>query len=158
MENLHARSELRCNVFMTDTVPSAEFVRTAFLWDATEDTPSITGIPPHTTLLAKIKNLRLVITDQKVTLKEDIKVILKDELDTREVGGAGFVQSNPILSKLDNMMQQQTDQLTELRANQNSIPLAVSPPPSEHDTESDLVLIVEEDADEIIAHNIKKNN
>ena len=58
---------------MTDTVPSAEFL----LLDATEDTPSITGISKPTTLLAEIKNLRLAITDLKVTIKENIKVILK---------------------------------------------------------------------------------
>ena len=56
-ENLHACSELRCNVFMTDTVPSKDLFRTAFPWGATEDTPGITGIPPHTTLLAEIENL-----------------------------------------------------------------------------------------------------
>ena len=58
----------------------------------------------HTTLLEEIKNLRLVITDLKVTLKEDIKVILKKELNAREICGAGCLQSNLILSKLDNMM------------------------------------------------------
>ena len=63
--------------FMTDTIPSTELVQTAFPWDATEDTPSITGIPPHTTLLAEIENLRLFITDLKVMLKKDIKIILK---------------------------------------------------------------------------------
>ena len=90
---------------MTDTIPSTELVQTAFPWDATEDTPSITGIPPHATLLAEIKDLRLVVTNLKVTLKEDIKYILKKKLDNRELGGAGFVQSNLILSKLNNMMQ-----------------------------------------------------
>ena len=43
-------------------------------------------------LLAEIENLRLIITDLKDTIKEDIKVVLKDKLDKREVGGAGFVQ------------------------------------------------------------------
>ena len=71
------------------------------MWDATADTPSTTGIPPYTTLLAKIESLRLVITNLKATLKVDIKDILKNELDTRRAGGAGFVLSNLILEKLD---------------------------------------------------------
>ena len=55
MENLYTYNELKCNVFMTNTVTSAELFQTAFLWNATEDTPSITGIPPHTMLLAENK-------------------------------------------------------------------------------------------------------
>ena len=55
MENLHAYSELKCNVFMTYTVPSVEFFHSSFPWNDTQDTPSITDIPPHTMLLAEIK-------------------------------------------------------------------------------------------------------
>ena len=89
-------------------------------------------------------------------LKEDIGVVLKNKLDTRKFCGVSFVQSNLILSKFDNMMQQQAKQLTELRENPVTIPLPASSPPANLDTESDFVLIVEDNADEIVAHNIEK--
>ena len=54
-------------------------------------------------------------------------------------------------------MRQQAEQLMELRASSPiTIPVTVSPPPANHDTESNFVLIIVEDADEIIAHNIEK--
>ena len=52
-------------------------------------------------------------------------------------------------------MQHQAKKLTELRANHVTVPLAVSPTPVNHNVASDFVLIVEQDTDEIIAHNIK---
>ena len=62
---------------MTDIVPSAEFIWSKFPWNATDQTPTITGIPPHTTLLAEMENLRSIIEDLKATLKNDITDILK---------------------------------------------------------------------------------
>ena len=66
------------------------------------------------------------------------------------------MQPNLILSKLDRMIQQQTKQLTELRANLVTILVTVSPLPTDHAVESDFDLIVEEGANEVIAHNIEK--
>ena len=154
LENLHERSEFRCNIFMTDPVPSAEFVRTAFPWNATAETPTITGIPPHTTLLAEMENLRAIIAGLQATLKNDLRDILKTELDTREVGGSGFVQSNLILSKIDDMMLKQTKQLNRMNiaaANTDN-----NSPPTEIERDNEFGLIIEEDADDIVAENIEK--
>ena len=43
-----------------------------------------------------------------------------------------------------------------MRAHPVTIPLTAASPPANLDTESDFVLIVEDDADEIIAHSIEK--
>ena len=61
----------------------------------------ITGITPHTTLLAKTESLKCIIEDFKVSVIRDTKGVLKDELDARDIGGTGFVQANIIFSKLD---------------------------------------------------------
>ena len=54
-------SLVRCTVFIADSIPSLEYVCTACPWDATTDTVEIAGMPPHTTLLAEIDSLRIII-------------------------------------------------------------------------------------------------
>ena len=76
-------------------------MRTLCPWESTTDTIGITDIPPHTTLLAKIEILKCIIKDFKVFFTRDMKKVLKDNLDDREISGTGFVQENLILSKLD---------------------------------------------------------
>ena len=61
MENIHKMILVRCTVFMTDSILSLEYVRTACPWDDTTDTVEITGIPLHTTLLSEVKSLRSII-------------------------------------------------------------------------------------------------
>ena len=78
--------------FWTKNIPSAPYVCTVCPWEATIDTMDITGIPPHTTLIAKIEILKCIIEDFKVSVTRDMKVVLKDNLNTREIGGLGFVQ------------------------------------------------------------------
>ena len=60
----------------------------------------ITGIPPHTTLLAKIESLKCIMGYFKVYDTRSMKEVLKDKLGAREIGGPGFVQENLILSYL----------------------------------------------------------
>ena len=133
--------------------------KTTFPQDATENTVSITDTLQHTMLLADIKKTRLIITGLKPILKVDFKDKLKTNLDTREVGAVGFVQSNLIFPKLGGMMQQQTDQLDKIR-NGSAIVLNglvnASPPPADHDIGNNFVMIVEEDADKMITNNIVK--
>ena len=60
----------------------------------------ITGIPPHTTLVYKIEILKLIIEALKVSVTRDMKGLLKDKLNAREIGVPGFVQENPIFPSL----------------------------------------------------------
>ena len=87
--------------FWTKNIPSAPYVCTVCPWEATIDTMDITGIPPHTTLIAKIEILKCIIEDLKVSVTTDMKVVLKDNLNTREIGGMGFVQWNIFFPKPD---------------------------------------------------------
>ena len=103
-ENLHQMSSVRCTVFLRDSIPSSEYVRTACPWDATTDTVCITRITPHTLLLAETESLRSIIEAFKISLNSDIRNTLREELDAREVGGPGFVQSNIILSNIDQLL------------------------------------------------------
>ena len=64
----------------------------------------ITGIPTHTTLLAKIESLKCIIEDFKLSVTRDIKGSLKYKLDDREICVPGFVRGNIFLSKLDEII------------------------------------------------------
>ena len=64
---------------------------TACPWDATTNKVKITGISPHTTLLAEIESLRIINKALKLSLNYYIKNNLREELDAREVGGPGFL-------------------------------------------------------------------
>ena len=114
-ENLHRNSEVRCNVFMTDSIPHANHVQTAYPWTRTSDSPDITGIPPHTTMLAEIAELRSLVLELKDELKSEvsstIKTTITSELNAREVGGAGFVQSTLILQKIEELVEQNKERM-----------------------------------------------
>ena len=86
-------SSVRCTVFLTDYIPSSEYMRTACPWDATTDTVVITGISPHTTLLAEIESLTSIIEYLKKSLNSDIKKTLWEEFYARGFLGPGFVHS-----------------------------------------------------------------
>ena len=64
----------------------------------------ITGITPHTTILAKIESLKCIIEDIKVSVTRDMKGVSKDGIDAREIGGTVFFQENLILSNLDEII------------------------------------------------------
>ena len=56
-EHLHPNSILRYSVFWTDDIPFPEKVVVKYPWDATSETPEITGIPPNIVLLAEMESL-----------------------------------------------------------------------------------------------------
>ena len=100
----HQMCVIICKVFLTKKIPSVAYVRTVFPWEATNDTMYITGIPPHTTLIYEIESLQCIIQYFKVSITRDIKGLLKDNLDAREIGGLVFVQAKLIFSKLDEII------------------------------------------------------
>ena len=64
-EHLHPNSMVRTSSFFTETIPLAEHVTTKFPWNATDDTPHITGIPPDIILLAELQSMKLEILELK---------------------------------------------------------------------------------------------
>ena len=94
--NLHEESSFRASLFYRD-VPD-EFLkvaRIAFPWNSTEDTPKLTGVPPHVLLMAEIEDLKNKFQELQVTIKDD----MKDALDERGVGGSEF-HTNTILEAI----------------------------------------------------------
>ena len=64
----------------------------------------IAGIHPHTTLIAKTQSIKFIIQNFKVSVPRNMKRVLKDELDARQIGGTDFVQANLTFSKLDEII------------------------------------------------------
>ena len=46
--------------------------RIAFPWNSTEDTPKLTGIPPHVLLMAEIEDLKNKFQGLQATIKHDM--------------------------------------------------------------------------------------
>ena len=65
---------------------------------------AITFIPPQTTLLANIESLKYIIEDFKVSVTREMKGLLKDDLDARDIVGPVFVQENLFFSNLDEII------------------------------------------------------
>ena len=101
---LHQTCAVRCTVFWTKNIPSAPYVCTVCPWEATTDTMEITGIPPHTTLVAQIEIIKCIIEYFKLSFTRDMKGLLKDTINARDIGGPVFVQKHLILSKLDEII------------------------------------------------------
>ena len=104
-EHAHPRSDLRASYLWNATVPSAELVVVKYPWNATDDTPEITGLPPDIMLLAEIESLKHDMANLKADLASSFQETLIDQLDQRQVGGSGFARSNEILEKLETLIQ-----------------------------------------------------
>ena len=99
-EHVHPSSDLRASYLWNATVPSAELVVVKYPWNATNDTPEITGLPPDIILLAEIESLKHDMANLQTDLTSSFQKTLIDQLDQRQVGGSGFAQSNEILEKI----------------------------------------------------------
>ena len=93
---LHEESSFRASLFYRD-IPDEflQVARVAFPWDATEDTPKLTGVPPHVVLMAEIEDLKNKFQGLQATIKHD----MTDALDERGVGGSEF-HTNSILAAI----------------------------------------------------------
>ena len=93
---LHEESSFRASLFYKD-IPE-EFLnvaRIAYPWEATSDTPKLTGVPPHVLLMAEIEDLKNKFETLKIAIKGD----MKDALDERGVGGSEY-HTNCILNAI----------------------------------------------------------
>ena len=54
---------VKYTIVLTKNTQSELYVRTVCPWEATTNNMNIFGIPPHMTLLAKIKMLKCIIED-----------------------------------------------------------------------------------------------
>jgi hypothetical protein len=106
-EHLHQDCILRYSSFWAgvDDIPFPEKVVVKYPWNATCDTPEITGIPPDIVLLAEMEALQLQMRELKDELKSSFKSTLIEQLDEREVGGSGFARGNEILEKVEALLE-----------------------------------------------------
>ena len=154
-EHLHQDSILRYSSFWADVddIPFPEKVVVKYPWNATSDTPEITGIPPDIVLLAEMEALQLKMQDLKDDLKSSFKLMLVEQLDQREVGGSGFARGNEILEKVEALLHK----VSQVSSAAQVSPAAPAPPPFDdpvefgHDVgcvsdneEEDIVLALDE--------------
>ena len=57
--NLHHENILRSSSYWNDDIPFEDKVVVKYPWNATDDTPEITGLPPDTVLLAELESMQL---------------------------------------------------------------------------------------------------
>ena len=94
--NLHTECRFRASSFFRD-IPQ-EFLdcaMIAFPWNSTQDTPKITGVPPHVLLISKVEELLQKFSALRVDIKGDIGGML----DIRGVGGSEY-HTNQILDAI----------------------------------------------------------
>ena len=82
----------KMHICLYQKTPSAPYVHTVWTLETITDTIHITDISPHTNLLAKTESLKWIIEDFKVYVTRDMKGALKDEIDSREIGGLVLFQ------------------------------------------------------------------
>ena len=56
-EHLHRNSMARISIFLTETIPLANFATTKYPWNKTRATPEMTGIPADMLLMAKMGDM-----------------------------------------------------------------------------------------------------
>jgi len=105
LDSMHSNCPVRTSVFWIEDIPFADSVTTKHPWNATRDTPDLTGNPPDVNLLVEVKSLKDEIAQMKLDLKESFKEILVNELDSRSVGGGNYAQSNIVMDKLDALLE-----------------------------------------------------
>ena len=82
-EHLHHNSMARTPIFLTTTIPLANFVTTKYPWNKTSATPEITGIPADLLLMDKMEDMKVIIFDLKYSLETSFKTTLDSKLDFR---------------------------------------------------------------------------
>ena len=102
-KHTHPQSLLRATALWNNDIPFSKKVVVRYPWDATEDTPQITGLPPDVVLLAEIETMKRDMAELKAELKASFELTLVDQLNMRDVGGSGFARGNEIVSKLEKL-------------------------------------------------------
>ena len=86
-ETLHAKNRIRqAPLFQQCKDTWIDIAVVKYPWDATVETPKLTGIPPHVVLLTELKNL----SRQMSKFKDDFRGVLIEELDSRHLGGNSY--------------------------------------------------------------------
>ena len=113
---LHAQSQLRqIPLFQQCKDEWKQITKVKYPWDKNEETPMLTGIPPHVTLLSELKNL----SDNMVSFKSEFRVALIEELDSRNVGGDSY-HAQQIMQSLEDTRKHISDVLAGNNIDRNA--------------------------------------
>jgi hypothetical protein len=82
------------------TFAHRECATTSFPWASTNFTPPMSGIPPHTMLLAEVERLKTELRKQADTIVS----AMTNELDRRSVGGSVF-ETKELLTEVKRLLQ-----------------------------------------------------
>ena len=82
-EHLNRNSMARTSIFLTEKIPLAKLVTTEYPWDKTSATPEMTGIPADVLLMAKMEDMKVIISDFKSSLETSFKTTFPSDLDAR---------------------------------------------------------------------------
>ena len=66
----------RTSIFLTETIPLANFATKKYPWNKTSVTPEMTGIPADVLLMAKMEDMKVIIYDLKYSLETSFKTTL----------------------------------------------------------------------------------
>ena len=127
-EKVHPDSMLRTFELWTNSedIPFKEFVIIRYPWDATAETPEITGLPPDTMLLAELESLKqtmetkLEALETKMDALKDevasrVKSDLVEELDKRDIGGSDFARNNDLVQQFEGLLIKFSEMLAETK-------------------------------------------
>ena len=145
-EHLHQESMFRLSPFWAEDIPFQEKVVSKHPWDATDETPEITGVPPDILLLVEMESMQQKIEDLKTDLQASFKSTLAQELDDRNVGGPGYARGNDILAKMDTLL----DKLTQVSSAVQASPAVPALPPHDPADLGDSGEFVSDDEEEDI--------
>ena len=69
----------------------------------------MTDIPADVLLMAKMEDMKVIISDLKSSLETSFKTTLASELYAREVGGSAYAQSKYTMKNLDTILMRSTE-------------------------------------------------
>ena len=133
-KHLHPESILRSTSLWNDDIPFHDKVVVKYPWNATDDTPEITGLPPDTVLLAEMESMKRDMAELKAELKSSFESTLIEQLDQREVGGSGFARGNEIVAKLEALI----EKVSEVSRAAQAAPVVPTLPPYDDEPAADL--------------------
>jgi hypothetical protein len=149
---------------MTEEMPFIDKLTVMYPWNATSDTPEVTGMPPDVLILSKFERLQENfdrLQADMAQLKDDISTnftaILKSELDARDIGGSAYGQVHSMVNKADEMMRKMESMMEEMQKIREP---PASPPGNEEGDEigggmgfelnDEYAQLIEDDGDAII--------
>ncbi len=89
------KNKLQASQFFQHIPPDIKAAATVkYLWNKTEATPTLTGLPPHITIMANFELLKVEMEETKNTIFSGVDA----ELDKRHIGSQSYFDKEEIIS------------------------------------------------------------